>query len=184
MESNEYWQFLATLAPRWSTVLRIQVHYIIYIYIRYITDLTVSICLWTSEVHTTGTDTKQPLQSYAALTLSASMTFRDYATLGRSRWLQMAPACFGDRVCYLAKWLAYQAKQKLFQKQHETAQNIDEQLNVAESTLDDDWMNFGWQFWHSANFCPGKGLGECVAWAKAKSCAAWWHATPNGSSWL
>jgi len=42
-------------------------------------------------VHTTGTDTKQPLQSYAALTLSASMTFRDYATLGRSRWLQMAP---------------------------------------------------------------------------------------------
>ena len=33
-------------------------------------------------MHTTGTDTKQPLQSYAALTLSASMTFRDYAQPG------------------------------------------------------------------------------------------------------
>ena len=42
----------------------------------------VSIRRCKAEVHTTGTDTKQPLQSYAALTLSASMTFRDYATLG------------------------------------------------------------------------------------------------------
>ena len=38
------------------------------------------------KVHTTGTDTKQPLQSYAALTLSASMTFRDYAPFGCQGW--------------------------------------------------------------------------------------------------
>merc|ERR1740130_2341234 len=31
------------------------------------------------QVHTTGTDTKQPLQCYAVVTVSASMTFRDYA---------------------------------------------------------------------------------------------------------
>ncbi|CAK8997192.1 unnamed protein product, partial [Durusdinium trenchii] len=48
------------------------------------------------QVHTTGTDTKQPLQSYAALTLSASMTFRDYAQgawrmrgLGKGQKLRM-----------------------------------------------------------------------------------------------
>ena len=99
----------------------------IYIYIRYITDLTVSICLWTSEVHTTGTDTKQPLQSYAALTLSASMTFRDYATLGRSRWLQMAPACFGDGVCLVSEMISIPGKTEIVSetawnstKQHKT----------------------------------------------------------------
>lgn len=51
------------------------------------------------QVHTTGTDTKQPLQSYAALTLSASMTFRDYAQgawrmrgLGKGQKLRMVIA--------------------------------------------------------------------------------------------
>ncbi|CAJ1357562.1 unnamed protein product, partial [Effrenium voratum] len=48
------------------------------------------------QVHTTGTDTKQPLQCFAALTLSASMTFRDYAQgawrmrgLGKGQKLRM-----------------------------------------------------------------------------------------------
>lgn len=124
------------------------------------TDLTVSICLWTSEVHTTGTDTKQPLQSYAALTLSASMTFRDYATLGRtgSIWRGM------------------------FQRQGVSFSEVMSMPCKTEILSDTAWNSTKHRWAAEHSWSPGKGLGECVAWAKAKSCAAWWHATPNGCS--
>ena len=158
MNSNEDWHFLATLAPR-CPIYHIENTF------RFIKPQILwfdRFHLWNSEVHTTGTDTKQPLQSYAALTLSASMTFRDYATLGRKlgcRWLRHVSV---TGCTILAKWLAlaYQAQLNCFRN------SMKHRTNSYNSQ---HWMIIGWQVRHSAS-AEARGLAN--AWPGQRPKAA------------